>query len=76
MSKTLLRKHLAMRFQELIGDDTQTRKNIYEKSPDYQPLALNSKVKMRNSFFAHRRTRSFDNEELICPMNENRFKVI
>lgn len=72
ISKSLLRKHLTMRFQELIGDEIQTRKNIYERSADYQPLALNTKVKIRNGFFAQRRTRSFDNEELICPMNENR----
>ena len=32
MSKTLLRRHLSMRFQELIGTDLQNRKNQYEKS--------------------------------------------
>jgi hypothetical protein len=46
MSKTLLRRHLSMRFQELIGNDLQHRKNHYEKSPNCQPLTLHTKVKV------------------------------
>jgi hypothetical protein len=36
-----------MRFQELIGKDLQNRKNQYEKSPNCQPLTLNTKVKVK-----------------------------
>jgi hypothetical protein len=46
MSKTLLRRHLTMRFQELIGNDLQTRKNQYEKSPNYQSLTPHTKIKV------------------------------
>jgi hypothetical protein len=35
-----------MRFQELIGNDLQHRKNHYEKSPNCQPLTLHTKVKV------------------------------
>ncbi|CAF4258752.1 unnamed protein product, partial [Adineta steineri] len=53
MSKTLLRRHLTMRFQELIGNDLQNRKNQYEKSPNCQPLTLHTKVKFPRGLFAH-----------------------
>lgn len=71
MSKTLLRRHLAMRFQELIGNDLQSRKNQYEKSPNYQPLTPHTKIKFSRGLFAHRRTRSTEADDLVCPMNEN-----
>ena len=71
MSKTLLRRHLTMRFQELIGDDLQNRKNQYEKSANYQPLTAHTKIKFSRGLFAHRRTRSTEADDLICPMNEN-----
>lgn len=71
MSKTLLRRHLTMRFQELIGNDLQTRKNQYEKSPNYQPLTAHTKIKFSRGLFAHRRTRSVEADDLVCPMNEN-----
>ncbi|CAF1217229.1 unnamed protein product [Adineta steineri] len=71
MSKTLLRRHLTMRFQELIGNDLQNRKNQYEKSPNCQPLTLHTKVKFPRGLFAHRRARSVDTNELVCPMNDN-----
>ncbi len=71
MSKTLLRRHLTMRFQELIGNDLQTRKNQYEKSPNYQPLTAHTKIKFSRGLFAHRRTRSIEADDLVCPMNEN-----
>jgi len=72
MSKTLLRRHLTMRFQELIGNDLQNRKNQYEKSPNYQPLTVHTKIKFsRGGLFAHRRTRSIEADDLVCPMNEN-----
>ena len=35
-----------MRFQELIGEDLQNRKNQYEKSPNYQPLTPQTKIKV------------------------------
>ena len=35
-----------MRFQELIGDDLQNRKNQFEKSPNYQSLTPHTKVKV------------------------------
>ncbi|CAF1263229.1 unnamed protein product [Adineta ricciae] len=71
MSKTLLRRHLTMRFQELIGNDLQTRKNQYEKSPNYQSLTAHTKIKFSRGLFAHRRTRSVEADDLVCPMNEN-----
>lgn len=71
MSKTLLRRHLTMRFQELIGNDLQNRKNQYEKSANYQPLTAHTKIKFSRGLFAHRRTRSTEVDDLICPMNEN-----
>jgi hypothetical protein len=60
-----------MRFQELIGNDLQNRKNQYEKSANYQPLTAHTKIKFSRGLFAHRRTRSIEADELICPMNEN-----
>ncbi len=71
MSKTLLRRHLTMRFQELVGNDLQNRKNQYEKSPNYQPLTAHTKMKISRGLFAHRRTRSTEADDLVCPMNEN-----
>jgi len=71
MSKTLLRRHLIMRFQELIGIDLQNRKNQYEKSPNYQPLTSHTKIKFSRGLFAHRRTRSIEVDDLVCPINEN-----
>ncbi len=71
MSKTLLRRHLTMRFQELVGNDLQNRKNQYEKSPNYQPLTAHTKIKISRGLFAHRRTRSIEADDLVCPMNEN-----
>ncbi|CAF3904556.1 unnamed protein product [Adineta steineri] len=71
MSKTLLRRHLTMRFQELIGNDLQNRKNQYEKSPNYQPLTAHTKIKFSRGLFAHRRTRSTEADDLVCPINEN-----
>ena len=47
ISKTLLRRHLSMRFQELIGNDLQTRKNQYERSPNCQPLTVHTKIKVK-----------------------------
>jgi hypothetical protein len=35
-----------MRFQELIGQDLQNRKNQYEKSPNCQPLTPHTKIKV------------------------------
>lgn len=46
VSKTLLRRHLAMRFQELIGEDLQNRKTQYEKAPNFQALTPHTKVKV------------------------------
>ena len=71
MSKTLLRRHLTMRFQELIGYELQNRKNQYEKSPNCQPLTPHTKIKFSRGLFAHRRTRSVEADDLVCPMNEN-----
>lgn len=71
VSKTLLRRHLAMRFQELIGEDLQNRKTQYEKAPNFQALTPHTKVKFSKGLFAHRRTRSIEADELVCPMNEN-----
>jgi hypothetical protein len=60
-----------MRFQELIGNDLQNRKNQYERSPNCQPLTLHTKVKFSRGLFAHRRAHSIDAGHLICPMSEN-----
>ncbi len=38
-----------MRFQELIGNDLQNRKNQYEKSPNCQPLTLHTKIKVKSN---------------------------
>ena len=58
MSKTLLRRHLSMRFQELIGHDLQNHKNQYEKSANCQPLTLHTKIKVIT-------TNQFDQKSLI-----------
>ena len=36
-----------MRFQELIGEDLQNRKNQYEKSANYQLLTPHTKIKVQ-----------------------------
>ncbi|CAF1300374.1 unnamed protein product [Didymodactylos carnosus] len=71
LSKTLLRRHLNMRFLELIGAEIQHRKHEYEKSTSYQPLTSHTKIKFSRGLFSHRRTKSVEADDLVCPINEN-----
>lgn len=45
-SKTLLRRHIATKFRQLIGDDLHRIKMDFEHLPNYQPMIPGSKVKV------------------------------
>lgn len=46
-SKTLLRRHLATHFKELLGRDVIQGKRDAENTLGYQPLTITSKVKVK-----------------------------
>lgn len=46
--KTLLRRHLATNFSNLVGAQAQQEKREYMEAPGYTPLSTTAKVKVRN----------------------------
>lgn len=54
-SKTLLRRHIATKFRQLIGEELHRIKLDFEHLPNYQPMIPGSKVKVstiNNSFYS------------------------
>ncbi|XP_026465559.1 liprin-beta-1-like isoform X2 [Ctenocephalides felis] len=73
-NKTLLRRHLATHFKELLGRDIMQGKREAESTLGFVPLTLTAKVKVpKKSQFSLKRHKSptlDDLGELVCPMNE------
>lgn len=75
-SKSLLRRHLAMHFKELVGRTIIICKRDAEAAPGYQPLTITAKLKppKRSQFTLKRRKSAKGQPEvdwstLVCPMN-------
>ncbi|KAH8270276.1 hypothetical protein KR018_006467 [Drosophila ironensis] len=75
-SKSLLRRHLALHFKELVGRPLILSKRNAESAPGYQPLSITAKLKpvKRTQFSLKRRKSSkgqseVDWTEYVCPMN-------
>ncbi|ALC45159.1 Liprin-beta [Drosophila busckii] len=75
-SKSLLRRHLAMHFKELVGRIIIHAKRDAEDAPGYQPLTITAKLKpAKRSQFTLKRRKStkgqseVDWQDFVCPMN-------
>ncbi|KAH8360872.1 hypothetical protein KR084_010056 [Drosophila pseudotakahashii] len=75
-SKSLLRRHLAMHFKELVGRPVILSKRDAESVPGYQPLNITAKLKpVKRTQFSLKRRKSakgqtdVDWTEYVCPMN-------
>ncbi|XP_017955744.1 liprin-beta-2 [Drosophila navojoa] len=75
-SKSLLRRHLAMHFKELVGRTVIHCKRDAEAAPGYLPLTITAKLKppKRSQFTLKRRKSAkgqaeVDWTDLVCPMN-------
>ncbi|KAH8397244.1 hypothetical protein KR215_011136 [Drosophila sulfurigaster] len=75
-SKSLLRRHLAMHFKELVGRLIIHSKRDAESAPGYLPLTITAKLKppKRSQFTLKRRKSTkgqseVDWTDLVCPMN-------
>ncbi|XP_037933067.1 liprin-beta-1 [Teleopsis dalmanni] len=75
-SKTLLRRHLATHFKELLGRDVIQIKRDAEAQPGYQSLTMTAKLKppKKTQFSLKRRKSSKSNTEVewtdyVCPMS-------
>lgn len=81
-SKTLLRRHLATHFKELLGREVIQRKREAETVVGYQPLTITAKLKppktKRTQFSLKKRAKSItkntnhegDLIEYVCPMQD------
>lgn len=73
-SKTLLRRHIATHFKELLGRDVIHAKRDAESAPGYQPLTIVAKIKppKKTQFSLKRRKSTKGNEiewtDYVCPM--------
>ncbi|XP_055902501.1 liprin-beta-1 [Eupeodes corollae] len=76
-SKTLLRRHLATHFKELLGRATIQGKRDAEAQPGYQPLNITAKIKLqKKSQFSLKRRKSTKGSEIewtdfVCPMAQS-----
>ncbi|XP_052758259.1 liprin-beta-1 isoform X2 [Galleria mellonella] len=74
-SKTLLRRHLTQRFNELLGRDVIQQKRNAEQTLGYQPLTATTKYKVpKKSQFSLKRKKSkdeMDMGELVCPLHDD-----
>ncbi|GBP56936.1 Liprin-beta-2 [Eumeta japonica] len=73
--KTLLRRHLTQRFNDLLGRDVIQQKRNAEQTLGYQPLTTTTKYKIpKKSQFSLKRKKSKDETdygELVCPLNDD-----
>uniref|UniRef100_A0A3Q3H2Z4 PPFIA binding protein 2 n=1 Tax=Labrus bergylta TaxID=56723 RepID=A0A3Q3H2Z4_9LABR len=70
--KTLLRRHLATNFNNLVGVQAQQEKREYMEAPGYTPLSITAKVKPKKlglSNLTHlRRRRPDESTDYVCPI--------
>lgn len=75
-SKTLLRRHLSLHFQDLVGKETVAAKRLAEQDPNYVVLTPTAKAKIKQSGqFTLKRKKSksqFDYDDLLCPFEGGR----
>ncbi|XP_073966707.1 liprin-beta 1 isoform X2 [Choristoneura fumiferana] len=74
-NKTLLRRHLTQRFNDLLGRDVIQQKRNAEQTLGYQPLTATTKYKVpKKSQFSLKRKKSKDELELgdlVCPLHDD-----
>ncbi|XP_050362563.1 liprin-beta-2 isoform X3 [Nymphalis io] len=74
-SKTLLRRHLTQRFNDLLGRDVIQQKRNAEQTLGYQPLTATTKYKVpKKSQFSLKRKKSKDDldlGDLVCPLHDD-----
>ncbi|KAL4714390.1 hypothetical protein ACJJTC_017685 [Scirpophaga incertulas] len=74
-NKTLLRRHLTQRFNDLLGRDVIQQKRNAEQTLGYQPLTSTTKYKVpKKSQFSLKRKKSKDELELadlVCPLHDD-----
>ncbi|XP_034542300.1 liprin-beta-2b isoform X2 [Notolabrus celidotus] len=73
--KTLLRRHLATNFNNLVGDQATQEKREYMEAAGYTPLNITAKVKPKKlglSNLTHlRRRRSDESTDYVCPIESS-----
>ncbi|CAG9563273.1 unnamed protein product [Danaus chrysippus] len=71
--KTLLRRHLTQRFNDLLGRDVIQQKRNAEQTLGYQPLTATTKYKVpKKSQFSLKRKKSRDElGDLVCPLRDS-----
>uniref|UniRef100_A0A671KW23 PPFIA binding protein 2 n=1 Tax=Sinocyclocheilus anshuiensis TaxID=1608454 RepID=A0A671KW23_9TELE len=77
--KTLLRRHLATNFNMLVGSQAQWEKQEYLESSGYMPLTTTAKVRPRKigfSSFGHRKKRTHDSTDYICPLDASQDQAL
>ncbi|XP_016366876.1 liprin-beta-2-like [Sinocyclocheilus rhinocerous] len=77
--KTLLRRHLATNFNMLVGSQAQWEKQEYLESSGYTPLTTTAKVRPRKigfSSFGHRKKRTHDSTDYICPLDASQAQAL
>uniref|UniRef100_A0A671M299 Liprin-beta-2-like n=2 Tax=Sinocyclocheilus anshuiensis TaxID=1608454 RepID=A0A671M299_9TELE len=77
--KTLLRRHLATNFNTLMGSQAQQEKQEYLESSGCTPLTTTAKVRPRKigfSSFGHRKKRSDDSTDYICPLDASQAQAL
>ncbi|XP_045533847.1 liprin-beta-1 isoform X2 [Papilio machaon] len=74
-NKTLLRRHLTQRFNDLLGREVIQQKRNAEQTLGYQPLTATTKYKVpKKSQFSLKRKKSREELELcelVCPLRED-----
>ncbi|XP_072942080.1 uncharacterized protein Liprin-beta isoform X4 [Epargyreus clarus] len=74
-NKTLLRRHLTQRFNDLLGRDVIQQKRNAEQTLGYQPLTATTKYKVpKKSQFSLKRKKSKDEldlGDLVCPLHDD-----
>ncbi|XP_035431583.1 liprin-beta-1 isoform X1 [Spodoptera frugiperda] len=74
-NKTLLRRHLTQRFNDLLGRDVIQQKRNAEQTLGYQPLTATTKYKVpKKSQFSLKRKKSKDDldlGDLVCPLHDD-----
>ncbi|XP_056909285.1 liprin-beta-2b isoform X5 [Takifugu flavidus] len=73
--KTLLRRHLATNFNNLVGAQAQQEKREYTQAAGYTPLSITAKVKPKKLGFSNlthlRRRRSDESTDYVCPVESS-----
>ncbi|KAI3371690.1 hypothetical protein L3Q82_024255 [Scortum barcoo] len=73
--KTLLRRHLATNFNNLVGAQAQQEKKEYTDAAGYTPLSITAKVKPKKLGFSNlthlRRRRPDESTDYVCPIESS-----